>query len=165
MRIVIDQREKLPYQFSGPKYADVQVETGVLQTADYSLRGFESRIGVERKTADDLVSSISSRRARFERELERGMGLEVFAVVVECDFLDIARGKYTPKMWPKAACESILALMQRYRCPFVFAHNRQGGEYATHGILRHFLRDVRSQYESLVKAHDEREVCDVETLF
>ena len=154
MRIVCDQREKLPYTFTGPQYEGVEVERGTLVTGDYSLHGFEDVVSCERKSLNDLIKSMTTSRDRFERELARGQALRAFAVVIEGSFLDLRDGNYGPRMWPKAACQSVLALSQRYRVAFLFAGNRAGGEYAVHGFLRHFLEDSRKRLDAIVKAHD-----------
>jgi ERCC4-type nuclease len=44
---------------------------GTLATGDYSIQGCESRVCVERKSADDLVGSVTAGNARFRREHER----------------------------------------------------------------------------------------------
>lgn len=154
MRIVCDTREQKPYLFTGPQYEGVEVERAALQTGDYSLVGLESIVAVERKSLDDLIQSMGRARERFEKELARGQALQAFAVVIEGSFLDLRDGNYGPRMWPKAACQSVLALSQRYRVAFLFAGNRAGGEYAVHGFLKHFLEDSRRRLDAIVKAHD-----------
>lgn len=89
--IVRDQQEKAPYQFAGLK-ADskqqykplvVSVESVHLLTGDYSIKGLESIICVERKSKEDLFSTLrdEEHRERFKREHER-MATFAFAVVV-----------------------------------------------------------------------------------
>src|SRR5262245_32131111 len=77
--VVIDSDEKLPYTFLGIK-SDARAGGRVLavplmrrglRTGDYSLRGYESRVAVERKSPQDLYGTIGGRRACFQRELAR----------------------------------------------------------------------------------------------
>lgn len=162
MRIIVDSREQRGYQFEGPNYEDVEVEKAALVTGDYSLAGLTDKVACERKSIDDLVQSMGRARQRFEKELARGMALDAFAVVVEASFEDLAKGRYGPKMWPQAACQSVLAFTQRYRVPFLFAGNRAGGQYAVHGFLKHYLEDTRRRLDGIIKAHDKQsEVEDV----
>ena len=69
LKIIIDDREKTPLPFSA-----VPFETARLLTGDYSIAGSELDFTVERKTIDDLVSSLTQNRDRFTREMERMRG-------------------------------------------------------------------------------------------
>ena len=80
MKIVIDTREQTPLDFE--RY-DCEVVRGGLATGDYSVAGLESLAAVERKSEEDLLGCLTRERPRFERELARARGMELFAVVVE----------------------------------------------------------------------------------
>ncbi|OLN30693.1 ERCC4-type nuclease [Desulfovibrio sp. DV] len=152
MRIVIDSREQAPFHFHG---YDAEVAPGTLQAGDYSLYGLESLVAVERKSLSDLVACLGRERERFERELERLRGFESAAVVVESPMADLALGQYRSALNPKAAYESVVAFMCRYRLTFYFAQDRRGAERFTYSFLRHFLRTVERRYAAvaLTKAH------------
>ena len=90
MRIVVDSREKAPFQFLDAG-ADIEVVPGSLQTGDYSLAGYEAAVGVERKSIGDLIQSISTERERFLRELDRARGMS-FAIVCEGSWDDLVNG-------------------------------------------------------------------------
>lgn len=47
MRILIDTREQLPYQFENS-------EVGTIPVGDYSICGLENHVAVERKELNDL---------------------------------------------------------------------------------------------------------------
>jgi ERCC4-type nuclease len=49
MKILIDTREQIPFNFS--RYG-VQTETDALPVGDYSIPGFEDRVAIERKSND-----------------------------------------------------------------------------------------------------------------
>ena len=155
MKIIQDSREQAPYAFNAPKYAGVSVEVGTLQTGDYSLRGLEDKVAVERKSLPDLVQCLGRERERFERELQRGAALDAFAVVVEASWSDLASGNFRSRIHPHAACQSVLAFMARYRVTFLFAGSRPAAEYVTWGFLRQYLEGARKRWASIVKAHGE----------
>lgn len=90
-------------------------------------------------------------RTRFERELERLRGFESAAVVVEPPMSALALGEYRSALNPKAAYESVVAFMCRYRLPFYFAQDRRGAERFTYSFLRHFLRTVERRYQAVAK--------------
>ena len=153
LTVIADSREQRGLTFSGERYAGCTVETGTLSVGDYSLKGLEDRVAVERKELDDLVSCLGKERPRFERELLRGAALDAFCVVIESTWHELAHGKYRSQMNPHSACQSVLAFMGRYRVPFLFAGNRSGAEYACHGFLKQYLESARKRWSSIVKAH------------
>lgn len=150
MNILIDTREQSPFLFKG---YDCNIIFGTVTTGDYSLVGLDSRCAVERKSLNDLLGCLTGAgRERFERELQRAKGLDAFAVVVEASMQDMAEHKYSSKMLPHAALQSVLAFTMRYRVPFIWAGSRKGAEYATYHFLRHYLRDMREIVKNIQPA-------------
>lgn len=153
MEIIADTREINVYHFN-PRfaphhlkehYANVTVTRAKLDTGDYSLLGFESVIAVERKASlTELVGNLSADRERFEKELQRAMDLKYFYVVIEAPFHLLMAGQYRSMMDRHAAVQSIVAFMERYCIPFIFAGNRIAGEYLTWSILHQFLRSQKT---------------------
>lgn len=143
---MIDTREQDLFPFTG---YDVEVVSGTLQAGDYSIPGLESLVAVERKSLPDLVACLGRERERFKHELERLRGHEAAAVVVESPIETLARGEYRSKLDPKAAYESVVAFMARYRLPFYFAQDRRGAERFTHSFLRHYWRTVERRYRAV----------------
>ena len=113
--ILADSREQRPFAFAG---YPATVETATLAAGDYSLRGFGSRIALERKTLDDLIGCLSRDRERFTRELARLRGHDFAAVIVESPLVELRQHRYLSAMDAGAAWQSCLALSQRYRVPF-----------------------------------------------
>jgi len=150
VKIVVDSREQAPFPFAD---YDAEVVEGALTAGDYSLVGLESLVAVERKSLPDLVACLGRERPRFERELERLRGFESAAVVVESPMSALALGEYRSALNPKAAYESVVAFMCRYRLTFYFAQDRRGAERFTYSFLRHFIRTVERRYEAVVKVY------------
>jgi ERCC4-type nuclease len=152
MRIIVDTREQLGYDFQG---YDVNLETAALPTGDYSLKGFEDRVALERKSIDDLVSVLmNDNRIRFEKELARGRHLEIFHVVVEASLADVAEGRYTSAMRPHSALQSILAFTVRFGTSFIWAGSRRGGEYVTFWLLSKYLRELQERFKAATKSQE-----------
>ncbi len=138
MRVVVDSREQSPFRFEG---YPCTVQTGTLASADYSLRGFTDRIGIERKSLPDLIGCLSTDRKRFEAELVRLRGFDACAVVVESPASDLRAGRYRSQMDSGAAWQSCLALSVRCKIPFWFCDSRADAERTTFDLLRHFVQD------------------------
>ena len=154
MTILVDSREQRPFNFEHERYG-VQIQPGTLTVGDYSLRGLEDKVAVERKSLPDLVQCLGRERERFERELQRGQALDAFAVVIEGSWSDLANGNFRSQLNPHAACQSVLAFMARYRVPFLFAGSRAAAEYAAWGFLRQFLEGARKRWGAIVAAHED----------
>ncbi len=143
MIITIDTREQQPYEFQ------TESERAALPTGDYSLRGGENLIAIERKTVDDLIGCLTVGRNRFEKELHRGRALEYFAIVIETSFSDFAGGVYRSNMNPKAAVQSLLTFSVRYKVPVFFAGNRDSGAIITESLLQKFAREQEKRLSAM----------------
>ena len=146
MKIIVDSREQNPLDFS--KY-DCVVEVGSLVTGDYSLHGLESMIALERKSLPDLVASLSSGRDRFERELQRGSGLDHFAVIIEGSMEDVRAHNYRSQMAPHAVLQSVIAFQVRHGTPFVWAGCPAGAAYAVFWTLQKYLREAEKRLKAI----------------
>ena len=153
MKIIIDSREQAPYSFAPPRYEGVIVEAATLQTGDYSLAGLQDRIGLERKSLDDLTGTLTKGRARFERECERGRGFDYFGLMIEASLEDVRGNKYQSQMTPQSLLQTLAAFSVRYGLHVHWCGNRAGGEYMTHAVLSKYLREAEKRLEAIVKAH------------
>lgn len=152
LNILVDTREQLPYSFDR---WPVTVQTTGIPTGDYSLKGFEDKIAIERKSLDDLIGCLCGKsRERFERELARARSMEFFAVVIEANFFDISNKAYHSVMNPDSVLQSISAFHVRYRARFLFAGDREGGEYLTHSLLSKYLYEIEKRFQVLKKNTD-----------
>ena len=150
MRIIADTREQRVFSFS--KY-EAEVERAALPTADYSLPGFEDRVGIERKELGDLVGCLmGANRERFERELRRLSTCELKAVVIEASMRDVADGAYRSEMRPHAVLQSVLAFQVRYGVPFLFCGDRASAEYTTFWLLAKYAREIEERMKMMTKA-------------
>ena len=139
--IIVDTNETKPYSFYMFE-PPVQLLHRHLQTADYSILGYEDRVTIERKELSDLFQSMGNSRARFQREFERLQRFEYAAMVVESDIGDIFQN---PPPWsdmlPKSVFRSVVAWSQRYHVQCWFAPNRQFAERLTYILLERWLED------------------------
>lgn len=153
LNVVVDTREQKPFTFAGPQiYEGTTVEAGTLNVGDYSIKGLESAVAVERKSLPDLVGCLAGSRDRFVKELERSRALEAFAVVVEGSWQDLALGQYRSQLLPHAACQSVAAFMARMRVPFWFCGSRAAAEYCTWSFLRQYAEGQRQRLKAVEKA-------------
>lgn len=92
--ILVDTREQKPFEFSGLRTDKkggtlpiiVKTELTRLETGDYSIAGEENIICVERKSAEDLIKTLTRRRNEFFDEIRRMHSFKHSIIVVEESF-------------------------------------------------------------------------------
>ena len=99
MIVLVDNSEQVPWTFDGQPITTQRVS---LETGDYSLPGFETRVAIERKSLDDWVGTVMRERGRFYRELERMQSFDFACVIIEGSIREIMRGSYKSRAEPKA---------------------------------------------------------------
>lgn len=100
---IVDTREQHPLNLD-----PLRSVPGTLTTGDYSVRGLEHVVVVERKSLPDLLSCIGQERERFEREVHRLLAFPTRALVVEATWPDLEQGEWRSKITPAAAIGSVL---------------------------------------------------------
>lgn len=138
--VTADTREQSPWTFQGivieRQQLIVKQERRTLQTGDYSIVGHENQIVIERKSAADLLGSITAGNARFRREHER-MGSIVdncgFAcVIIEGNLAAICDELDDPNGGRQISSNTVLGVVatwpRRYRVPWFFAGDRRRAE-------------------------------------
>jgi len=149
MKIIVDNREQTPLDFTP---YPCTVASGTLDTGDYSLNGLGHLVAVERKSVPDLVASVTRERSRFERELARARGLDLFAVVIEGTFEDVRSHNYRSQAKPHAVLQSITAFTVRYGVNWIWAGNPAGAAYFTYWALEKYLAEAEKRFRMILKA-------------
>lgn len=149
--ILVDQREKLPYDFVGMRCViPYEVEPTFMETGDYQVLYPDDvpdseRIVVERKSLSDLYSTVGQNRDRFIRELERMSAFGHAVIVIEATLEMVANPapylQHPSLLNPRSVTSGLIAWQQRYGINVVFAGNRELGEKVTYRILERWVRD------------------------
>ena len=140
--IVIDTREQEPYSFDTWRVNSVRK---ALPAGDYSLAGYEETLAVERKSLDDLVSTVIWGRKRFLRELAKLAEYEAACIVVEAHMEDIVRGKYRSHATPHSVLGSLVSIHVDYGIPVFCCSNRQIACYYVAMFLLRYHRKVSAE--------------------
>ena len=144
----VDSREQNPWRFlrifagAKDKHAPLQVPTQAvtLGEGDYTIVGREHEIRLERKSPEDLYSTLSHGRARFERELERLAAFPFSAVVVESGFQELIDHPRT-RMSKRAFAASVIALSMRFPTRWYFPGPRPYAEAFGFRLLERWHTD------------------------
>jgi len=97
--VIADTREQRVWSFDPTRFV---VERGTLQTGDYTVRGLESRLRIERKGLGDFVQTVISDWIRFRKELYRLAFFDVALIVVEADLSDVFAKRYESDATPES---------------------------------------------------------------
>ena len=117
--VLIDTREQTPWDMS-----PMQMERETLTTGDYTVRGLERVVCLERKSLPDLLQCIGKHRDRFERVVNRILAYPARALIVESSWRLIESGDYDSQVHPNAVIGSLLG-WTAMGLPVVMAGNRR----------------------------------------
>jgi len=143
--IIIDTRERKPWSFT-PETDNATATSGTLSTGDYSVRGYETKICVERKSLLDWVGTIVHHQERFRKEISRMKTYERSYIIIECTINDICERKYEVdgvhrNIEPKRIIEMTLGIMDYYpHVQIIFADDRYNGRCICRDILRQYWK-------------------------
>lgn len=162
--IVVDTSEQTPF-FAGrnaPKGILVVRDNLKEYGSDYSVKGFEGEIGIERKSVNDFITSVSSDKVRFQKSLEKLMNIPNRCIVVEAELSTIlkrcvgrkamknVKGKLGPhynkgnRYVDKECILGFLTSAQgKYDIAVHFCPGRKPAEDFTLGVLRKFYEEKR----------------------
>jgi len=145
LTIIQDTREKRPIEFKNWK-----VEVSKLDTGDYSLKGYEDILCVERKMSTSEWSK-NAIEERFEDEMKRLQHFKYKFIVCEFDFNDLVnfptnsgipkRMWYNVRIRPEFLIKRAFDIQVNYGIQIVYA-----GFYAEAAILSIFKRVVQAEH-------------------
>ena len=135
---IVDTREQLPLELG------LRQIRGTLPTGDYTLRGLEDQLCVERKSLSDLIGCMTSGRERFEREMQRMLAFPQRVVVIESSFSEMARGEYRSQLPGTTALNTLASWTGRFSLPFIFTDDRDNSaQYVTHFLIAAAKREYQ----------------------
>lgn len=157
--VLIDTREQSPLPFQNiDDWDEIPTAYVALRTGDYSLKGHESRVAIERKSVADFYGSIGADRDRFKREMERLSEFDYAAVVIEGD--PRFEKSETCQMPAKTATHTMLSWSIRYGVHFWPCINRRHAELTTFHLLRHWLRQELERVAAAEKCSIQKDLDD-----
>jgi ERCC4-type nuclease len=156
---ICDRREQLPLDL-----APLAVEVGTLATGDYSVRGLESIVAVERKSLPDLLGCVGQDRERFDREVLRLLAYPVRAIVVEATWPDLEQGEWRSKITSSAVIGSCLGWIAAGVPVIMAGDHARAGRYVSRLLFtaaRRRWREARSLVLPIVAAAPENALAEV----
>lgn len=100
------------------------MEVKKLDTGDYSIKGYEDLIMIERKTIGDLWGSLTLQRERFMKEMERAREYPVRYLIIEGSLKEINSGFRYSQVRPEFILASLMSLQIKYGVHVMFTDSR-----------------------------------------
>jgi ERCC4-type nuclease len=133
--VIQDSREQLPWRISA---FPVVVEK--LDFGDYSVRGFERRFVVERKSLGDLVQSLTRERTRFFKELEMMSRCQFAAILIEAERATVEIGAFRSDVCPSSILSSLDAVMVRFGIHVLWGGDHAGAARRFENLVKMYIR-------------------------
>ena len=154
--IQIDSREQRPLILEG-----YPTEVVGLPCGDYGVRGFSDWTNpafiCERKSLGDLVSSLTSGRARFEREIEKLRQFRFRAILIEAVLGEVEYQQYRSVVSPQSIFQSLAAFQVRTNLHIIWCGTPEGAARTLERLVRQFVRGVEKDMKRLEEACVESE--------
>lgn len=142
MKIVIDTREQKPLWEKSTK--EVDIIRGTLKTGDYSLKGLEHRFAIERKSGADLFGTLGGGHKRFKNELQRGLEMDYFAILIDESYDSILnkdfKGAEFSKMKGPVVISILFTIHTKYKIPIFFSAGRQQSKRIIKSLAESYLK-------------------------
>lgn len=147
---VVDTREQWPLDLE-----PLRTITGTLATGDYSLRGLEHIVALERKSLPDLLACVGRERERFDREVQRLLAYPVRALLIESTWQDIERGEWRGEIKPDQVTGSVLGWITAGLPVVMAGDHRRAGRYAARVLCTAARRRWREARQLVADVLDE----------
>lgn len=93
------------------------VERATLHAGDYSIKGLESRLRIERKSLGDYVGTVIGDYLRFVKELRRLSYFDIGVIVVESDIGEVLAHRYESEAKPASVLGRANAIFLDFGVP------------------------------------------------
>jgi ERCC4-type nuclease len=142
---IIDSREQTPLDLE-----PLSTITSTLPTGDYSIRGLEHVVAIERKSLQDLVACVGSDRERFDREVQRLLAYPVRILLVESSWEQIESHEPINPQWRgRVSKEAVLGSLLGWQALGLSVHMACDHERAGKHVARMLYTVARRRYAEL----------------
>jgi DNA excision repair protein ERCC-4 len=126
--LVVDTREKNPFNFSRIEGWFAGIERRALKLGDYSIAGLEDRCVVERKDLPDLVHSFTSERPVFVHRLRLMSQYPHRLLVITTALSQVKSPQPQDGGSPNRLTQSLIATLAGLQIPFLCTETHELGE-------------------------------------
>ena len=160
VKIIIDTREQNPLVFRKTINFEESIKAK-LDVGDYSIKGYENKISIERKSPADLFHTLGKDHKRFKRELERAMSYDYFAILVESPFSVVIDKEFENAHYCKMFGDTIIqicyTLKLKYGIDVIFCNGRSEATRIIKQIFKAYVK-LRDKPNKMVNSTDDLEL-------
>lgn len=142
MEIIVDTREQKKLWAKSTKYDTIEIKA--LTTGDYSIKGHENDFAIERKSLSDLFGSLGSDHKRFRKEIERGLKMKYFAIIIDGSYDNALNkdfeGSHFTKMKGYVVTQILFTLHIKYNLPIFFTSGRSQSKRIIKELMKAYLK-------------------------
>lgn len=146
MTILVDSRERQPWDFS--KYHNTEVAT--LKTGDYTIKGMENLICIERKkNATELFINLFRKKKAFSNEMKRMDAFKFKYIIIEQSLDDFMSPYNHRRVYQKHLQKSASGIILSYLLSLDVKSNIRviwGGDRAS-TVARHIMEKVWNNFK------------------
>ena len=149
---LFDSREKHRLDLS-----PLRTEQVTLTTGDYTVKGLEHVVAIERKSEGDLLACVGRERERFEREVQRLLAFPVRALVVESSWKAMEAGLWRGRIMPNQAIGSLLGWQAMGLPVLMLDSHERCGRYVSrllYTVARRRWRENQQLLSTLGDSHE-----------
>lgn len=144
--VIFDSREQHGWTFE-PTEKCLGMEMATLLTGDYTIKGLEDFICIERKgSVSEIATNLGKELDRFKREMERMEPVTHKYIICEFSYSDIIKFPYGAgiplaklklvKMTGKIILKNLLEVQMQYGVNVLFCDNAVGAFNMAEGIMK-----------------------------
>ncbi len=126
--VVVDSREKIPFDFARFEAWFAGVQRRALPVGDYSVAGLEDECAVERKDLADLIHSLTANRSAFVQRLKRLASYPHRLLVITSPLSQVKAPYVHSGISPNRIVQSLIAMLAGLQVPFVCTETHELGE-------------------------------------
>ena len=139
--VVVDTREQEGFAYSFERFPKwfAGVERAKLRAGDYSVKGMEQCLAIERKSLADLVNSVIGNRTRFLAQCKCLAAVERRAIVVEASLAQVKSPYPESQAHPNAVVGTLFALQERWGIQVIWCDTPVlAEETVAHVLSKHY---------------------------
>lgn len=156
LTILCDTREKTPFLFENLPirgYKSIRSEIATLKTGDYSIKGFEDKFVIERKSVGDLCGTLTGGHERFMREMERMTPFDIKYIIIEGTPIDVIKHcqQYGMLNSVNTIFQTLTAYAYHYKVRIKFCKScKDATEYAARKIIEYWGEKNESELDKSI---------------
>ena len=146
--ILVDDRERNPWTIPHP---DFKLKKQRLKVGDYTIKGYEDQVAIEKKSGIvELISNLSGKdRTRFKRFLEKLSKYPIKCIVIEdsMSHIDIAfRSCPKTHLEPASIYYWLSIITIKYKIPTLFiGSNKQQRDYFLYYLFSEIMKQIQDK--------------------